>query len=223
MRVNEITNARPNESIGWKTSAQVLHGTLSGDDELLQSTRQALLKRANARRGPSNVTAHRVGDRVRVINQKYLTDKVRGNLSKTNPRWSKTLFRIRTVKGADSDTMQPEYILQCEQDPCPAAAKTLLKPPQGQKHRWFPHDYLLRVEGTVVKAPSAAVNAPHAADEDARPFAKNPSLAAPRRSQREGHDLEGQSMVRRSARHHRPKSPQFVLVGGILQRGGSPR
>ena len=58
VRVDEIMNARPNESIGWKTSAQVLHGTLSGDDELLQSTRQALLKRANARRGPSNVTAH---------------------------------------------------------------------------------------------------------------------------------------------------------------------
>ena len=56
-----------------------------------------------------------VGVRVRVINQKYLTDKLRSNLSKTNPRWSKSLFRSRTVKGADSDTMQPEDILQCEQ------------------------------------------------------------------------------------------------------------
>ena len=44
------------------------------------------------------------------------------------------------------------------------------------------------------KSNRAAVNAPHAADEDARPFAKNPSLAAPRRSQREGHELEGQSI-----------------------------
>jgi len=90
--------------------------------------------------------------------------------------------------------MQPEYILQCEQAPCPAAAKTLLKAPQGQKHRWFPHDHLLRVEGTVVKAPADVVNAQHTADEDARPFAKNPSLAAPRRSQREGHELEGQNI-----------------------------
>ena len=57
-----------------------------------------------------------------------------------------------------------------------------MKPPQGQKHRWLPHDHLLRVEGTVVIAPSEAVNAPHAVDEDARPFAKNPSLAAPRRA-----------------------------------------
>ena len=66
--------------------------------------------------------------------------------------------------------------------------------PQGQKHRWFPHDHLLRIEGTVVKAPTAVVNAPHTADEDARPFAKNPSIAAPRRSRREGHELDGQNI-----------------------------
>ena len=39
--------------------------------------------------------------------------------------------------------------------------------------------------------PAAVVNAPHAADKDAQPFAQNPSIAAPRRSQREAHELEG--------------------------------
>ena len=48
--------------------------------------------------------------RVRVIDQKYLGEKLRGNLSKLRARWSTTLFVIR-VKGAKSDTMQPEYIL----------------------------------------------------------------------------------------------------------------
>ena len=194
VRANEIMNSRPNQSIDWKSSSQVLHGTLAGDDELLQGTRKAILKRANARRGPSTVTAYKIGDRVRVINQKYLSDKLRSNLSKTNPRWSKTIFRIRTVKGAESDTMQPEYILECTQDPCPPAAKRLLKPPQGESNRWFPHDHLLRIEGTVVKAPSAVVNADHTPDADAQPFASNPSIATPRRSQREVHELEGKSI-----------------------------
>ena len=33
----------------------MLHGTLGGDGDLLQSTRQAILGRANAKRTPSNV------------------------------------------------------------------------------------------------------------------------------------------------------------------------
>ena len=48
-----------------KTAAEVLHGVLGGDDELLQSTRQAILGRANAKRTPSNVTAYKTGDRTR--------------------------------------------------------------------------------------------------------------------------------------------------------------
>ena len=61
-------------------SAKKIHPTL------LQSTRQAILGRANAKRTPSNVTAYKVGDRVRVINQKYLAEKLRGNLSKMSAR-----------------------------------------------------------------------------------------------------------------------------------------
>ena len=33
-----------------------------------------------------------------------------------------------------------------------------------------------------------------APDDDARPFAANPSIAAPRRSQRQGHELEGETI-----------------------------
>ena len=58
----------------------------------------------------------------------------------------------------------------------------------------LPHDYLLHIEGTVTKAPTAVVNAPHTADKNAQPFAKNPSIAAPRRSQRQDHDLVGQNI-----------------------------
>ena len=36
--------------------------------------------------------------------------------------------------------------------------------------------------------------APAAPDDDARPFAANPSIAAPRRSQRQGHELEGETI-----------------------------
>ena len=66
--------------------AEVLHDGLGGDDELIGLVSAEILKRANARRTPSQVTAFRMGDRVRVVNQKYLADKLRSNLSKTNPR-----------------------------------------------------------------------------------------------------------------------------------------
>ena len=75
--------------------------------------------------------------------------------------------------------MQPEYVLKCEQEPCPPAAAKILKAPAGQKHRWFQHDHLMLVEGTVRKPAAVASAAP---DDDARPFAANPSIAAPRRS-----------------------------------------
>ena len=87
--------------------------------------------------------------------------------------------------------MQPEYILKCEQEPCSPAAAKILKPPAGQKHRWFQHDHLMLVEGTVRKPAAVASPAP---DDDARPFAANPSIAAPRRSQRQGHELEGETI-----------------------------
>ncbi len=50
-------------------------------------------------------------------------------------RCPKTLFVIRTVKGAESDTMQPEYILKCLQEPCPPAAAKILKLSSGQQHQ----------------------------------------------------------------------------------------
>ena len=191
-RINEIINLRPVESLGWLMPAEVLHDGLGGDDEMIRLVSAEILKRANARRTPSQVTAFRMGDRVRVVNQKYLADKLRSNLSKTNPRWSKTIFRIRTVKGADSDTMQPEYVLGCD-TVCPPAAQQLLRPPQGQNNRWFPHDLLMLVHGVVSKPP-AIVNVPHTPDPEARPFPANPSIAAPRRSQRRRHELEGKDI-----------------------------
>ena len=63
-QANEIMNSRPISTLNHKTAAEVLHGVLGGDDELLQSTRQAILGRANAKRTPSNVTAYKIGDRV---------------------------------------------------------------------------------------------------------------------------------------------------------------
>ena len=47
------------------------------------------------------------------------------------------------------------------------------------------------VEGTVRKPVTIASPAP---DDDARPFAANPSIAAPRRSQRTDHELVGETI-----------------------------
>ena len=47
-QANEIMNSRPISTLNHKTAAEVLHGVLGGDKELLQSTRQAILGRANA-------------------------------------------------------------------------------------------------------------------------------------------------------------------------------
>ena len=47
-QANEIMNARPISTLNHKTAAEVLHGVLGGDDELLQSTRQAILTVATA-------------------------------------------------------------------------------------------------------------------------------------------------------------------------------
>ena len=146
-RINEIINSRPIESLDWLSAAEVLHGGLGGDDALLSRVSDVILKRANARRTPSQVTAYRIGDRVRVINQEYLAEKIRSNFSKTNPRWSAALYRIRTVKGANSETMQPEYILECDGD-CSAKAKKLL---EGE----------LRIEGEFVSRPTPAQHVVH--------------------------------------------------------------
>ena len=59
---------------------------------------------AALKRQPSKITPLSKGDRVRVIDEKYLASKLRSNDQKMQARWSKRIYTIRTVKQADSDT-----------------------------------------------------------------------------------------------------------------------
>ena len=79
--------------------------------------------------------------------------------------------------------------MECDGD-CSAKAKKLLEAPQGSNWRWFQHSQLMKVHGVVTTPPPDVVDAPHTPDTDARPFDKNPSIAAPRRSTRKP-ELEG--------------------------------
>ena len=180
--VNEIVNARPNSKLGGRSPAEVLKKSLSGDAELIESVSESILKSANAKRGPSRITPLSVGDRVRVIDEKYLASKLRSNDMKMQARWSKSIYTVRTVKKADSDTgFMPEYIVTTGSAATDAKDKTL-KPPAGQKYRFFRHELLQKIEGTVEQARGTAG---HSVDTDAQPFDKYDALPALKRSARQ--------------------------------------
>jgi hypothetical protein len=179
--VNEIVNARPNSKLGGRSPAEVLKKSLSGDAELIESVSESILKSANAKRGPSKITPLSVGDRVRVIDEKYLASKLRSNDMKMQARWSKNIYTVRTVKKADSDTgFMPEYIVTTGSAATDAKDKTL-KPPAGQKYRFFRHELLQKIEGTVEQARGTAG---HSIDTDAQPFDKYDALPALKRTAR---------------------------------------
>jgi hypothetical protein len=180
--VNEIVNARPNSKLGGLSPAEVLNKSLSGDTELIESVSESILKAANAKRGPSKITPLSVGDRVRVIDEKYLASKLRSNEQKMSSRWTKRLYTVRTVKKADSDTgFMPEYVITTGSD-ATDAKDPVLKPPVGQKYRFFRHELLQKIEGTVERARGTAG---HTVDTDAQPFDKYDALPELRTSARQ--------------------------------------
>ena len=184
-RINEILNSRPNERLGWRKPSEVLRGGLAGDEDVIEAVSQKTLDRANARRTVSKVTPFAPGQRVRIADESYLTAKLRSNEKKTAPRWSRDVYVVREegVKGAESRTMIPEYILEAEEPSDRTLAR--LKPPPGEKHRWFTHDLLQPIFGKVVKAPTSLVLRDRDADQDAQPFAAIPALQALRSSTRQ--------------------------------------
>jgi hypothetical protein len=110
--VNEIVNARPNSKLGGRLPAELFTKTMSGDEDLIEDVSESILKSANAKRQPSKIVPYSKGDRVRVIDEKYLASKLRSNKQKLQARWSKRFYTIWTVKSANSDTgFMPEYIL----------------------------------------------------------------------------------------------------------------
>ena len=183
-RINEIMNSRPNERTDWLKPSEVLRQSLQGDADLIGKVSRKTVSRAEARRGPSKVTAFKAGQKVRIIDEAYLTAKLRSNEAKTKPRWSRDVYSVRDngIKGADSATMIPEYILEA-QEPSDRTQKRL-KPPPGEKYRWFTHDLLQPIFGTVVKAPTAVVLEPREVDDDARPYAGVPNIQALKSSKR---------------------------------------
>ena len=70
--VNEIVNSRPNSKLGNRSPAEVFTKSMSGDEQLIEDVSESILKSANAKRQPSKITPYRKGDRVRVIDEKYL-------------------------------------------------------------------------------------------------------------------------------------------------------
>lgn len=97
-------------------------------------------------------------------------------------RWSKRIYTVRTVKSADSDTgFMPEYILTISGDDDEDKTDPVLKPPAGQKFRFFRHELLQKIEGTVEQARATG---DRTVDTDAQPFDKYDELPALKRSAR---------------------------------------
>ena len=94
-RINEIMNSRPNERLDWLKPSEVLRKTLEGDDDVVDTVANKTMSRAKSRRGPSKVTAFKAGQRVRIVDEAYLTAKLRSNQAKTNPRWSRDVYVVK--------------------------------------------------------------------------------------------------------------------------------
>ena len=179
--VNEIVNARPNQKLGNRSPAQVFTKSMSGDEQLIEDVSESILKAANAKRQPSKITPLSKGDRVRVIDEKYLASKLRSNEQKMQARWSKRIYTVRTVKSADSDTgFMPEYIVTTGSE-AQDANDPILKPPAGQKYRFFRHELLQKIQGTVE---TARATDDRTVDTDAQPFDKFDALPELKRATR---------------------------------------
>jgi hypothetical protein len=180
--VNEIVNSRPNSKLGNRSPAEVFTKSMSGDEQLIEDVSESILKSANAKRQPSKITPYSKGDRVRVIDEKYLASKLRSNDQKMQPRWSKQIYTIRTVKSADSDTgFMPEYILTISGNDDEDRSDPVLKPPAGQQYRFFRHELLQRIQGTVE---TARATGDRTVDTDAQPFAEYDALPELKQSAR---------------------------------------
>ena len=94
-RINEIMNSRPNERTDWLKPSEVLRQSLEGDADLIGKVSSKTMSRAEARRGPSKVTAFKAGQKVRIVDEAYLTAKLRSNQAKTEPRWSRDVYVVR--------------------------------------------------------------------------------------------------------------------------------
>ena len=174
----EIVNTRPNATLTidkkWRSPMEVFRASMEGDTELRDKIRESIIAAANRRRAPGNVTAFEPGTPVRVAKAEYLKESLHSNESKMSPKWSKAVFRVRSVQRSKHKNMIPAYTLESADNT--AETKLLLKVPEGEKARWHSHDTLQRVYGTPVEAPVQPDRDP---DTDARPFLKNPSVAAP--------------------------------------------
>ena len=174
----EIVNTRPNATLTidkkWRSPMEVFRASMEGDTELRDKIRESIIASANRRRAPGNVTAFEPGTPVRVAKADYLKESLHSNESKMSPKWSKAVFTVKRVQRSKNKNMIPAYTLLSADST--AETKLILKVPEGQKARWHSHDTLQRVYGTPVEAPEQPDRDP---DTDARPFLKNPSVAAP--------------------------------------------
>ena len=174
----EIVNTRPNASLAidkkWLSPMEVFRGTMEGDTDMRDKLRESIIAAANRRRAPGNVEAFEPGTPVRVASAEYLKESLHSNETKMAPKWSKAVFTVKSVQRSKNNTMIPAYTLESTDDT--AETKRLLKVPEGKRARWHSHDTLQRVYGKPVKAPTLGARD---ADTDARPFLKNPSVAAP--------------------------------------------
>ena len=153
--VNEVMNRRPQRRLGGKNAAVVFTDTMKGDTELRAQIAAGLVDTAKSKRKPGTMVPFVAGDRVRVLDAKYLAagKSIRSNEQKTQARWSKKVYRVKTVKtGATDSGMVPEYTLTTGLGDDADDADALLRPPQGKPKRWRRHDALQKVEGYVATA-----------------------------------------------------------------------
>ena len=77
-------------------------GTSDDDEALQEKVHNAIMKTANARRGPGSRRTDKplkMRQRVRLANDEYMktAKSLRGNVLKQGPRWSETVYQITQV------------------------------------------------------------------------------------------------------------------------------
>jgi hypothetical protein len=141
-----ILNTRPNSKTGWVSPADAMtafFGTSDEDEALQIKVHNAIMKTANARRGPGSRRTDKplkMRQRVRLANDEYMktAKSLRGNALKQGPRWSETVYQITQVNV-----------------PGPGAP-TQYKINDGTG-KWHPHELLMKID--AVEAPPDAATA----------------------------------------------------------------
>jgi hypothetical protein len=138
-QINGQMNKRQDASRAYESPARIVQAFYKRDPadlELLRRVNSKLQQAFTKRRGAARVTAYAKGDTVRLVNAKYVKADLRGNELKMNPRWSRTVYRVKSVKGTTGAGV-PHYRVEAVSEVYPGD--------KDDDTMWYAHDRVQRI------------------------------------------------------------------------------